>query len=76
MACAITSSQLWEVLGPELLALLQEAFRAQHGLCLAICTTRVVMTSMTQGVITSLFNGKGSKALFDRYSPITLLNSD
>jgi len=61
-------SQFWEVLGPELLAVLQDAFQAQHGLCLP--------TSMTQGVITLLYKGKGSKALLDSYRPITLLNSD
>jgi len=37
-------SLFWEVLGPELLAVLQDAFQAQHGLCLP--------TSMTQWVIT------------------------
>ncbi len=31
---------------------------------------------MTQGIITLLYNGKGSKALLDSYRPITLLNSD
>jgi len=56
------------VLGPELLAVLQEAFQAQHGLCLP--------PSITQGVITLLYKGKGSKALVDGYRPITLLNSD
>ena len=61
-------SQFWEVLGPELLAVLQEAFQAQHGLGLP--------ASMTQGVITLLHKGKGSKALLDSYRPITLLNSD
>jgi len=61
-------SQFWEVLGPELLAVLQEAFQAQHGLGLP--------ASMTQGVITLLYKGKGSKALLDSYRPITLLNSD
>jgi len=48
-------SQFWEVLGPELLAVLQEAFQAQHGLSLP--------ASMTRGVITLLYKGKGSKAL-------------
>ncbi len=57
-------SHIWEVLGPELLAVLQ----AQHGLCLP--------TSMTQGVITLLYMGKGSEAMLDSYRPITLLNSD
>ncbi len=56
-------SQFWEVLGPELLAVLQEAFQAQHGLCLP--------TSMTQGVITLLYKGKGFRALLDSYRPIT-----
>ncbi len=50
-------SQFWEVLGPELLAVLQDAVQAQHGLCLP--------TSMTQGVITLLYKGKGSKALLE-----------
>jgi len=50
-------SQFWEVLGPELLAVLQDAVQAQHGLCL--------QTSMTQGVITLMYKGKGSKALLD-----------
>ncbi len=52
-------SQFWEVLGPRLLAVLQDAFQAQHGLCLP--------TPMTQGVITllcmyytSLYKGKGN----------------
>ncbi len=61
-------SQFWEVLGPELLAVLQEAFHAQHGLSLT--------SSMTQGVITLVYKGKGCKALLDSYRPITLLNSD
>ena len=61
-------SQFWEVLGPELLAVLQDAFQAQHGLFLP--------TSMTQGVITLLYKGKGSKALLDKDRPITHLNSD
>ncbi len=56
------------MLGPELLAVLQEAFHAQHGLCLP--------PSMTRGVITLLFMSRGSKALLDSYRPITLLNSD
>ncbi len=54
--------------GLELLAVLQDAFQAQHGLCLP--------TPMTQGVITLLYKGKGSNALLDSYRPITLLNSD
>ncbi len=61
-------SQFWEVLGPELLAVLQDAFQAQHGLSLS--------TSVSQGAITLLYNGKGSKVLLDSYRPITLLNSD
>ncbi len=52
-------SQFWEVRGPELLAVLQKAFQAQHSLS---CTV--------------LYKGKDSKALLDRYRPITLLNSD
>ena len=58
-------SHFWEVLGPELLAVLKDAFQAQHGLCLP--------TSMTQGVITLLYKGKCSKALLDSYR---LINSD
>ncbi len=55
------------VLGPELLAVLQDAFQAQHGLSLP--------TSMTQGVITLLYKGKGSEALLDNYRPLTPLTS-
>ena len=58
----------WEVLDSELLAVLQEAFNAQHGLCLPIF--------MTQEVITLLYKGKSSKGLFDICCPITLLNND
>ena len=47
---------------------LQEAFQAQHGLCLP--------TSMTQGVITLLYRAKASTALLDNHRPITLLNGD
>jgi hypothetical protein len=54
-------SLFWEVLGPELLAVLQDAFQAQHGLCLP--------TSMTQGVITLLYKGKGFKAMLDSTAP-------
>ena len=61
-------SHFWEELGPELLAVLQEAFQTQHGLSLP--------ASMTQGVITLLYKGRGSTALLDSYRPITLLNSD
>ena len=61
-------SQFWEVLGPELLSVLQEALQAQHGLCLP--------PSMTQEIITLLHKGKDSKALLDNYRTITLLNSD
>ena len=32
-------SQFWEVLGPELLAVLQEAFQAQRNLCLPTSMT-------------------------------------
>ena len=42
-------SQFWEVLGPELPAVLQDAFQARHSLCLP--------TSMTHGVNTLLYNG-------------------
>ena len=71
-------SQFWEVLGPELLAVLEDAFQAQHGLCL--------LTSMTQGVITLLYKGKGSKAMLSLkgilqdcqqlWAATALLNSD
>ena len=67
LPCEILS-QFWGVLGPELLAVLQEAFQAEQGLSLP--------ASMTQGVITLLYKGKGSQALLDSYRPITLLNSD
>ena len=59
-------SQFWELLGPELLAVLQESFQRQHSL----------PASMTQGVITLLYKGKGSPSLLDSYRPITLLNTD
>ena len=47
-------SQFWEVLVPELLAVLQEAFEAQHGLWLAI--------SMIQGVSTLLYSSSQKSA--------------
>ncbi len=61
-------AHFWEVLGPKLLeAVVQEAFPAQHCVCLP--------PSMTEGIITLLYKGKGSKALLDGYRPFTLLNS-
>ena len=47
-------SQFWEVLVPELLAVLQEAFEAQQGLWLAI--------SMIQGVSTLLYSSSQKSA--------------
>ena len=32
--------QFWEVLGPELLTVQQDAFQAQHGLCMSISMTQ------------------------------------
>ena len=61
-------SQFWDMLGPELLAVLQDSFQTQHAPSLPAC--------MTQGVITLLYKGKGSRSLLDSYRPITLLNSD
>ena len=61
-------TQFWDLLGPELLAVLQDSFQTQHAPSL--------LASMTQGVITLLYKGKGSHALLDSYRPITLLNSD
>ena len=61
-------SQFWDILGPELLAVLQDSFQTQHAPSLP--------ASMTQGVITLLYKGKGSRSLLDSYRPITLLNSD
>ncbi|KAL3136871.1 hypothetical protein ABBQ38_005573 [Trebouxia sp. C0009 RCD-2024] len=61
-------TQFWDLLGPELLAVLQESFQAQHAPSLP--------ASMTQGVITLLYKGKGSRSSLDSYRPITLLNSD
>ena len=60
-------SQFWDLLGPELLAVLQESFQHQHA---------ALPASMTRGVITLLYKGKGSRSLLDSYRPITLLNSD
>ena len=60
-------SQFWDLLGPELLSVLQESFQQQHA---------ALPASMTRGVITLLYKGKGSRALLDSYRPITLLNSD
>ena len=59
-------SQFWDLLGPELLAVLQESFQHQNSL----------PASMTQGVISLLHKGKGSPSLLDSYRPITLLNTD
>ena len=61
-------AQFWDLLGPELLAVLQDSFQTQHAPSLP--------ASMTQGVITLLYKGKGPHALLDSYRPITLLNSD
>ena len=51
-------SQFWDLLGPELLAVLQESFQHQHA---------ALPASMTQGVITLLYKGKGSRAVLDSY---------
>ena len=59
-------SQFWDLLGPELLAVLHDSFQHQHSL----------PASMTQGVISLLYKGKGSPSLLDSYRPITLLNTD
>ena len=61
-------TQFWDLLGPELLAVLQESFQDQP--------TRSLPASMTQGVITLLYKGKGAQSSLDSYRPITLLNSD
>ena len=61
-------SQFWDVLGPELLGVLQEAFQAEQGLSLP--------AFKTEGVITLPYIGKGLKALLDSYRPITLRNTD
>ncbi|KAL3154645.1 hypothetical protein ABBQ32_014092 [Trebouxia sp. C0010 RCD-2024] len=49
-------------------ALAIESFQAQHAPSLP--------ASMTQGVITLLYKGKGSRSSLDSYRPIILLNSD
>ncbi|KAL3162558.1 hypothetical protein ABBQ32_010210 [Trebouxia sp. C0010 RCD-2024] len=59
-------TQFWDLLGPALLAVLQESFQTGPSL----------PASMTQGVITLLYKGKGSRSSLDSYRPITLLNSD
>ena len=65
-------SRLWQqcvdLLGPELLAVLQDSFQTQ--------LTSSLPASMTQGVITLLYKGKGARSSLDNYRPITLLNSD
>ena len=61
-------TQFWDLLGPELLAVLQESFQTQHASSLP--------ASMAHGVITLLYKGKGPHTLLDSYRPITLLNSD
>ena len=61
-------SQFWDLLDPELLAVLQDSFQTQHAPSLP--------ASMTQGVITLLYKGKGSRSLLDSYRPSALLNSD
>ena len=61
-------SHFWDLLGPELLEVLLDCFQDQHAPSLP--------ASMSQGVITLLYKGKGSRSLLDSYRPITLLNSD
>ena len=61
-------THFWDPLGPELLAVLQDTFQTQHSPSLP--------ASMTQGVITLLYKGKGARSSLDSYRPITLLNSD
>ena len=61
-------THFWDLLGPELLAVLQDSFQTQHSPSLP--------ASMTQGVITLLYKGKGARSSLDSYRPITLLNSD
>ena len=61
-------TQFWDLLGPELLAVLQDSFQTQ--------LTSSLPASMTQGVITLLYKGKGARSSLDNYRPITLLNSD
>ena len=61
-------TQFWDLLGPELLAVLQDSFQTQ--------LTPSLPASMTQGVITLLYKGKGARSSLDSYRPITLLNSD
>ena len=56
-------TQFWDLLGPELLAVLQESFQDQ--------LTRSLPASMTL-----LYKGKGAQSSLDSYRPITLLNSD
>ena len=61
-------TQFWDLLGPELLAVLQDSFQTQ--------LTPSLPVSMTQGVNTLLYKGKGARSSLDSYCPITLLNSD
>ena len=74
-------TQFWDLLGPELLAVLQDSFQTQ--------LTPSLPASMTQGVITllyrisfppkkkkSCFTEQGARSSLDSYRPITLLNSD
>ena len=61
-------TQFWDLLGPELLAVLQASFQTQ--------LTPSLPGSMTQGVITLLYKGRGARSSLDSYRPITLLNSD
>ncbi|KAL0038486.1 hypothetical protein WJX77_008030 [Trebouxia sp. C0004] len=61
-------TQFWDLLGPELLAVLQDSFQNQ--------LTPSLPASMTQGVITLLYKGTGARSSLDSYRPITLLNSD
>ena len=61
--------RFWEQLGPELTAVLQEAF--QPG------SPGQLPSDMTEGRITLLYKGKGlDRALPASYRPITLLNTD
>ena len=52
-------SQFWDLLGPELLAVLHDSFQHQHSL----------PASMTQGVISLLYKGKGSHLCLTATAP-------
>jgi len=61
--------RFWEQLGPELTAVLQEAFQPDG--------PGQLPPNMTEGRITLLYQGKGlDRALPASYRPITLLNTD